>query len=288
MNAATIKLHLRFGETNRLRIVEISNLSVLALAAPRTDFDSLLERAELARAGVYLLIGEKVGKKKPLAYIGEAENVRERLKQHSAKDFWTHAFILTDKDENLTKAHVRYLEGRLLHLSKAASRYEIQNTQGSGAKLPESEKETAEFYLTWVCQLLPILGCDLLVANAERQEVPEIKTPKSAEFRKALEGLGATVKSKHREMLRTHYLAPAHKLTARQMAERIGYAGFGAANLHYGRLGRLVGKKLGLPQEDCHIGVLVEFIRPNTEGNSEWVWIMRPEVAKALEALGWI
>ena len=145
MNAATIKLHLRFGETNRLRIVEISNLSVLALAAPRTDFDSLLERAELARAGVYLLIGEKVGKKKPLAYIGEAENVRERLKQHSAKDFWTHAFILTDKDENLTKAHVRYLEGRLLHLSKAASRYEIQNTQGSGAKLPESEKETAEF-----------------------------------------------------------------------------------------------------------------------------------------------
>ncbi len=288
MSAATIKLHLRFGETCRLRIVEISNLSVLALAAPRTDFDSLLERPELARAGVYLLLGEKVGKRKPLAYIGEAENVRERLKQHSAKDFWKHALILTDKDENLTKAHVRYLEGRLIQLAKASGRYEMQNTQGSGAKLPESEKETTEFYLSWILQLLPVLGCDLLFANVERQEAPESKTPKSADFRNALEGLGKSLNSKHREMLRTHFLAPAHKLTARQMAEKIGYAGYAAANLHYGRLGRLLGKKLGLPEEDCHIGVLVDFVRPNTEGNSEWIWILHPELAKALEDLGWI
>jgi len=213
--------------------------------------------------------------------------VRERLKQHSEKDFWTNAYILTDKDESFTKAHIRYLEGRLIQIAKSAGNYEIHNTQGSGAKLPEGEKEAVEFYLSWMYQLLPMLGCNLLVTALEKPEIVKPEVPESAKFRKAIEGLGNTVNAKHREMLRMHYHSPSRKLTARQMAAGVGYAGFGAANLHYGRLGRLVGKKLGLPDEDCHIGVLVEFIRPNAEGNSEWIWVMRPELAKALESLGW-
>ena len=163
MNSATIKIHLRFADVTRLRIADISNWSGLVLAAPRTDLEFLLERDELARAGVYLLLGETGRQKRPQAYIGEAENVRERLKQHTTKDFWIAAYILTDKDQSLTKAHVKYLEGRLIDAAKAAMRYEIQNSQGSGAKLPESERESIEVYLLWAHQLLVALGCDLLI-----------------------------------------------------------------------------------------------------------------------------
>lgn len=72
------------------------------------------------------------------------------------------------------------------------------------------------------------------------------------------------------------------------MAAQAGYKSFSVANLFYGKLGGLVGERLGLAEKDCHVGVLVEFIKPGTEGNSEWVWVMRPELAKALESLSWV
>jgi len=284
-----IKINLRFGNVSRLRIAEISNWSGVLLAAPRTDLEFLLERDEMTRAGVYLLIGESKANKQPQAYVGEAENVRERLKQHSEKDFWIAAYVLTDKDQSLTKAHIRYLEGRLISEAKHAGRYEIQNTQGSGAKLPEAEKEMVEVYLSWAGQLLLALGCDLLTLSAASQNTkPDKPTVVASDFAQALEALRGKITSKQRELLQIHYRADKRKLTARQMAERAGYGSYAAANLHYGRLGRLVGEQLRFKEENCHIGVLVEFIRPDTEGNSEWIWVMRPGLAKALETLRWL
>ena len=82
-----------------------------AIAAPRTELDELLQREELDKAGVYILSGADPHSGLPLAYIGEAEVIRERLKQHKSKDFWISAIVFVSKDENLTKAHVRYLAG---------------------------------------------------------------------------------------------------------------------------------------------------------------------------------
>ena len=45
------------------------------------------------------------------------------------------------KDENLTKAHVRYLEGRLIEQAKSAGRALVMNGQSNGSKLPESDRE---------------------------------------------------------------------------------------------------------------------------------------------------
>ena len=39
-----------------------------------------------------------------------------------AKDFWTRTVVVTSKDENLTKAHVRYLESRLVQIATTANR----------------------------------------------------------------------------------------------------------------------------------------------------------------------
>lgn len=286
MNSATIKLHLHFGETGRLRRAEVTNWSGLAFAAPKAELDLLLKCDELTRPGVYVLLGMEFGKS---GYIGEAENVRERLKQHSTKDFWSRAFVFTDKDENLTKAHIRYLEGRLIDESKDAGSYSIQNSQASGAKLPESEKQAAEIYLAWVRQLMPVLGCDLLAARVTKgdEKPSDVSVPTSAtEFAQALKKLAPEITPKQREMLQVHYHAPARRLTAGQMAEKVGYTSVIRVNGEYGRLAKMLRKALGLAKEDGEVklGVLVEFIRPN----DQWIWIMRPELAEALQSLGWV
>jgi hypothetical protein len=79
------------------------------------------------------------------------------------KDFWNHAIFFVSKDENLTKAHIRYLEGRLIELARTAGRALVTNGQGSGAKLPESDSQDMEIFLEKMCQLLPVLGVELLV-----------------------------------------------------------------------------------------------------------------------------
>lgn len=167
MSSATIKLFLPFGDAKRLRTAEISNWSGKAIAAPRTDLDDLLGREEAGKAGVYLLLGTDLDTGKPAAYVGEAEVVRDRLKQHKEKEFWVSAVFFVSKDENLTKAHIRYLEGRLIEEAKKAERYTIQNSQSGGSRLPESDREDMEVFLMRIRQLLPVLGADVLMPIGE-------------------------------------------------------------------------------------------------------------------------
>ena len=104
ITSATIKLFLPRGDAKSLRTAEISNWSGKAIAAPRTEIDDLLAREELEKSGVYILTGIDPNSGSPRAYIGEAEVIRERLKQHKAKEFWVSAVVFVSKDENLTKA----------------------------------------------------------------------------------------------------------------------------------------------------------------------------------------
>jgi hypothetical protein len=67
------------------------------------------------------------------------------------------------KDENLTKAHVRYLEGRLIEQAKLAGRALVMNGQASGSRLPESDREDMEIFLEKIHQLMPVLGADALL-----------------------------------------------------------------------------------------------------------------------------
>lgn len=86
--AATIKLFLVHGSPNGLRTAELSNWSGKAVAAPRTEIPELLKREELDSPGFYLLTGVDPDTGDKAIYIGEAENVSNRLKGHASKDFW--------------------------------------------------------------------------------------------------------------------------------------------------------------------------------------------------------
>ena len=166
MSSATIKIYLPHGDPKRLRTGEISNWSGKAVAGPRTELDQLLKRDEALNVGVYLLTGTDPLSGAPAVYIGEAESIQSRLKQHVDKDFWNHVVYFTSKDENLTKSHIRYLEGRLIELAKQASRANLTNSQATTSKLPESDRADMEIFLEKIEQLLPALGVEVLVPIA--------------------------------------------------------------------------------------------------------------------------
>jgi len=163
MPSATIKLFLVHGDPKRLRTAELSNWTGKAIAGPRSEFDAVVARDESQKSGVYFLTGHDPETGNGIVYIGEAESVRDRIRSHLDKDYWNQVVFFTSKDENLTKAHIRYLEGRLIDLARNAGRAMIKNGQSSGARLPESDREDMEIFLEKIQQLLPVLGVEVLV-----------------------------------------------------------------------------------------------------------------------------
>lgn len=163
MASATIKIFLPHGDPKRLRTAELSNWTGKAVAGPRSEFDNVLAREESSNPGIYFLTGLDPETGQPSVYIGEAESIRERVKSHLEKDFWNQIVFFISKDENLTKAHIRYCEGRLIEIAKSVGRATVKNSQGSGSKLPESDREDMEVFLEKLQQLLPALGVEIFV-----------------------------------------------------------------------------------------------------------------------------
>ena len=73
-----------------------------------------------------------------------------------------HGRCLLSKDQNLTKSHIRYLEGELIDAARKAGRFDVENSVSSGARLPESDAHDMEEFLVKLHQLLPVLGVELL------------------------------------------------------------------------------------------------------------------------------
>jgi hypothetical protein len=62
---------------------------------------------------------------------------------------------------------VRYLENRLLLEAAQVGRFTLEQNQPGGSKLPESDREDMEVFLSHIRQLLPVLGSDLLIPVAQ-------------------------------------------------------------------------------------------------------------------------
>lgn len=157
MQPATIKLFLTDGKPAGIRTAEISNWTGKAIAGPHSELTQLLQREELLSPGIYFLTGVDADTDKPTLYIGEAESVAKRLKQHDKRE-WNQVAAFVSKDENLTKAHIRYLEGALIILAGQSNTVQLLNNACSGAKLPESDQAEMDVYLEKVLQLLPLLS----------------------------------------------------------------------------------------------------------------------------------
>ncbi|MBF0227910.1 MAG: GIY-YIG nuclease family protein [Desulfobacterales bacterium] len=157
----TIKLFLIDGAVNARITCELSNWTGKAYKIPRTYIKQCIDRPELETTGVYMLFGKSSDTiSKNMIYIGEAENIYKRLQQHlSEKDFWNETVVFISKDENLNKAHIKYLENRLHQIAYEANRFDILNSnKPSPSSIAESDKSEMEEFLSNIIMLVNILG----------------------------------------------------------------------------------------------------------------------------------
>lgn len=177
----SIRLFLVDGTPTGIITAEIMNWTGHVIVAPRSRLADFVQRPEAGRTGVYFLVGENPDSAlKPLVYIGETDNVGKRLVQHNkddGKDFFDRFCVVTSKDQNLTKAHARYLESRLIGIAQKAGLSSVQNgTAPDFALLPEADLSDMEFFIEQLRIVLPVLGLGLLreAPTLTRAAAPEV------------------------------------------------------------------------------------------------------------------
>ncbi|MDP1727264.1 MAG: GIY-YIG nuclease family protein [Bacteroidota bacterium] len=183
----TIKIFLIDGEPNGRMSCELSNWSGKAYKIPRIKIKDCIDRDDLSSTGVYLLFG-KDDAGKDQVYIGEAESILKRLNQQlTQKDFWNEAIAFISKDENLNKAHIKYLENRLHEIAKSANRYTIDNTIiPTQSSISESDRAEMEEFIEYIKMLVNTLGHKVFEEKREfkpkqKQEAFYIKAARGAD-----------------------------------------------------------------------------------------------------------
>ncbi|WP_428515999.1 GIY-YIG nuclease family protein [Roseovarius sp.] len=145
---------------------EVFNWTGHVLRIPRTRIKEGLARPEAGHTGVYVLIGMRDGK--PLAYIGEAESMRDRLRNHVAeKDWWEQAVLISTSSDALHKAHIKYLESRLVGIAKKVAATELENGNvPPQSSLSEAAMANMESFLDTLTMVLPAIRVDMFIDKA--------------------------------------------------------------------------------------------------------------------------
>ena len=154
------------GTADSLIIAELSNWNGKAIKIPRIEVSSY-NRDDITQAGVYFLFC-KEDDGSDSVYIGEAENIKERLVQHlrdyqSEKEtyYWSTAVVFIGRD--LNKALIRYLENRFVEIARASKRYLVltKNTYRYTV-MKESQVAVMEEFVDNVKILINALGYKVL------------------------------------------------------------------------------------------------------------------------------
>jgi hypothetical protein len=148
---------------------------------PRGHWAEVKARPELARPGVYVLLGyeeDELNSERPVAYIGQTDNLRDRIDGHDLnKDWWDQAVLFLSADHSLSPAHTRWLEWGLLQRAAVANRCRLENqTKPGEPNLSESEKADTRALLNELLRIMPVMG----VAVFETLKVPSPAAPAAA------------------------------------------------------------------------------------------------------------
>src|SRR6056297_1636989 len=145
------------GKPDGMLTAEVFGWTGHVLMAPRTQIREALRRKEASYTGVYILAGEKQGE--PFAYIGEGEDIGDRIRNHdSRKDWWSTAILVTTAANNLNKAHVKYLEARLVEEARDIGKVHLENgTTPARPGLTEADEANMEAFLDRILMVLPAI-----------------------------------------------------------------------------------------------------------------------------------
>lgn len=180
----SIELYFVDGNPDGMLTAEMFNWTGHVLRIPRTRLAEGLARPEAKQTGVYLLIGES--EEGQVAYVGETEDMAQRLSQHAReKHWWDIAVLITTYGDALHKAHVKFLESKLVEAAKIAGSARLENGNGpSGASLNEAATANMESFLATLYMILPAIKIDLFQSGRRNFENTKIaySKPEHPEF----------------------------------------------------------------------------------------------------------
>lgn len=189
----TIKLFLIDGDPNGRMSCELSNWTGKAYKIPRIKIKECTDRIDLTNTGVYMLFGKDESGNDQV-YIGEAEEVLKRLNQHlHERDSWNEAIVFVSKDENLNKAHIKYVENRLYQIAKSMGRYRVGNaTTPTQSAISEPDRAEMEEFISNVRLLVNTLGHKLFEEKREvgMKRKPDVFMIKAAKGRREADAQG--------------------------------------------------------------------------------------------------
>ena len=124
----TIQMYIFDGNPNGRIMCELSNWNGRVYKISRNEISEFSQREDSGNTGVYFLFGKDEENNETI-YIGEAEKMLSRLKQHlKDPEYWNDCIAVISKDNVLNKAHVKYLENKFYLLAQASGRSTIVNS----------------------------------------------------------------------------------------------------------------------------------------------------------------
>ncbi|OIO31593.1 excinuclease ABC subunit C [Candidatus Nomurabacteria bacterium CG1_02_47_685] len=159
-NPFTIRIYVPEGDPEGIRIIDRLSSTGIFFAFPRTKWNDLKTRKELTNAGIYILSGYASSDDDlPTIYVGQADNVRNRMEQHDKnKDFWDKAIVFVSANK-LNSAHAKWLEYALVKRAQEVNQSILEN--GNSPQEPtisESERADMQVFLNEIYQTLPLAG----------------------------------------------------------------------------------------------------------------------------------
>lgn len=123
----TIQMLIFDGNPNGRIMCEMSNWNGRIYKISRSELSNFSDRSDAENTGIYFLFG-KDEENNDTIYIGEAEKILTRLKQHlQDENYWNDCIVVISKDNLLNKAHVKYLENQFYELVIKAGRAKVMN-----------------------------------------------------------------------------------------------------------------------------------------------------------------
>ncbi len=166
-NVGKVTIQLLDGEGYGKRLVEIGNWVGKAYFAPRNLLAELLmEREDADKPGVYCLKYLDPENGREIVYIGEADNLAVRLRNHLAnkdKNHFVEVMFFISHNDWLTKTQVKYLEHKLVKLALDRKAHILNRNAPSQPRIQASEINDLEDFLERILLLLPIMGFKFMI-----------------------------------------------------------------------------------------------------------------------------
>ncbi len=174
----SLQLYFVDGKPDGMLTAEVFGWTGHVLKFARSQTSAAMKRPEATNTGVYILLGPINGV--DTAYIGESETVKTRILDHiSKKEWWEQAIVITSTGNGLHKAHVKFLESRLIKIAQSIGHTPLENnTAPTPPSLSEADISNMESFLETLNMVLPAIRVDMFMEK-KRDDTRKFLTTES-------------------------------------------------------------------------------------------------------------